>query len=214
MRRSISQNKLEEIWKSVPPDYYQKGIKKNLFQRLWHAGKLKAVLSQIESEPKTILDVGCASGWFLSQLQQVFPQTKCIGVDVYSEAVKYGQKIYHRLTLKTADIHKLPFTHHAFDLTICTEVLEHVVNPSQVLREIKRVTKPNGEIIIEMDSGNWLFRLIWSFWTELKGKVWTSAHIQTFDAKKLKRTIEKAGLKIEHEKFFNFGMAVVYKCRP
>lgn len=71
---------LKEILEEVPPDYYQKGVKNNLLQRLWHTGKLKAVIKFIIREPKKILDVGCASGWFLNKVSENCKYAKCYGV--------------------------------------------------------------------------------------------------------------------------------------
>lgn len=204
---------LEEIWHQVPENYYQKGVKKNFLQRSWHLGKLKAVLELIDqenSEPISILDVGCASGWFLSEVSSRYPKAKCTGVDVYKKAINYGKKTYKNLRLIQADAHKLPFPEKSFDLIICTEVLEHVVNPKQVLKEIKRVLNPRGIAIVELDSGSILFRLIWFWWTNLRHGVWRDSHIHAFNLKKLKRLILDAGFHIKKEKTFNYSMAVAF----
>jgi SAM-dependent methyltransferase len=42
----------------------------------------------------------------------------------------------------------LPFEVASFDTVVCTEVLEHVPEPAQVVREIARVLKPNGYVIL------------------------------------------------------------------
>src|SRR3989344_3527667 len=100
---------LEEIWHDVPPDYYQKGVKNNILQRQWHQGKLKATLSLAPSDPKKILDVGCASGWFLSEIARKYNNAECTGIDVYDDAIEYGKKKYKKLNLVRADGHKIPF---------------------------------------------------------------------------------------------------------
>jgi ubiquinone/menaquinone biosynthesis C-methylase UbiE len=207
----INSRRLEKIWSEVPLDYYQKAVKTNLLQATWHKNKLKNVVKLIPRPPKSILDVGCASGWFLSRLKGCFPNSTCTGVDVYQKAIYFGIKTYPRLKLRVADAHNLPFADHSFDLTVSTEVLEHVVNPSRAIREMKRVTVPGGTVIIEMDSGNWLFNSVWFIWTKLKGQVWNEAHIQTFNTQLL---IQKTGLKIKKTQSFNLGMAVVFQCVP
>ena len=83
---------LEEIWDQVPPDYYQNGIKRNFLQYFWHTRKLKSIIDIVDIEPNNILDVGCASGWFLSEISLVYPKAKCTGVDVYKKAIDYGRE--------------------------------------------------------------------------------------------------------------------------
>lgn len=208
-----SSKELEEIWHQVPLDYYQKGVRKNILQRLWHTGKLKTVIGLAEKTkifPKNILDVGCASGWFLSKIHSKYPKSNCIGVDVYKEAIYYGKRRYKNLKLLHADVHKIPFKNNHFDIVICTEVLEHVVSPENVLREIRRVLARDGIAIIEMDTGNFLFKAAWYWWTNLRRGVWRDSHIHAFDAAKLEKMIINNGFSIIKRKIFNFTMAVAF----
>ena len=204
---------LNKILEEVTIDYYQKGIKKNLLQRLWHHGKLNIVKKLIDFNPNKVLDVGCASGWFLNELLSSYPSSKFFGVDAYKQAINYGKKKYKKLVLTHADAHSLPFNNNTFDLVICTEVLEHVVHPDKVLKEIKRILRRNGIGIIEMDSGNWLFTIVWYWWTHIKNGVWKHAHLHIFNTNKLNVIIKQSGLRIIKKHFFNFGMAVVFKVK-
>lgn len=207
------EKELEEIWHQVPVDYYQKGVEKNILQHMWHTKKLKIILDLIHSAdttPKDILDVGCASGWFLSKIKEEYPKAKCSGVDVYKRSIEYGKKLYTSLHLYYADAHRLPFPDKSFDTVICTEVLEHVVDPKKVLEEIKRVLTSDGIAIIEMDTGNFLFRLIWHWWTHVRNGVWRDSHIHFFDTNKLENLIQKTGFSIKSKKLFNATMAVAF----
>lgn len=203
----------EEIWDQVPPDYYQEGVKKNIFQWIWHSNKLRNVLTSIKEEnsnPSTILDVGAASGWFLHELKKKFDNADCTGIDVYGKAIDYGKKKYKDIKLLRADAHKLPFKDESFEVIVCCEVLEHVENSEAVIREMKRVLKKNGSIIVEIDTENFLFKIVWYFWTTLRKGVWRDSHVHSFGVKKLKTLFIKEGLKIKSMKIFNFSMAVVF----
>lgn len=208
--------KLEKIWHQVPLDYYQQGVKKSLLQKLWHTGKLNAVARLIKEKntyPKKILDVGCASGWFLSRVHKRYPKADCSGIDVYKKAVEYGKKEYPKLRLFYADGHKMPFENNFFDVVICTEVLEHVVSPEKVLKEIERVLTKDGIAIIQMDTGNFLFKAAWYWWTNLRRGVWRDSHIHAFDAAKLEKMIKNNGFSIVGRRVFNFTMAVAFLVR-
>lgn len=196
------------VIEQVPVDYYQNGIQKNILQKIWHTNKLKTIVSLIPLRPKTILDVGCASGWFLSQISKSYPEALSIGVDVYDKALSYGKKHYPHISFRKSNAEKLPFRSHSFDLVISTEVLEHVENPKKMISEIYRVTKPQGYAIIELDSGNKLFALVWHLWTHLQGKVWNHAHLHIFTPDKLIQLLKDSGFIVQKKKIFNWTMAM------
>lgn len=84
---------MQNIWEKVPLDYYQKGVQKNILQNLWHRGKIKVTENLlIGVKVQKLLDVGCASGWFLSQIAKKHRKAKFSGIDIYKEAIIYGKK--------------------------------------------------------------------------------------------------------------------------
>ena len=209
----LTKKQLNKIWNQPPVDYYQNGVERSILQKKWHLGKLRATLGLMQSydlKPKKVLDVGCASGWFLNEIAAVYPNAKYYGVDVYEDAVKYGNRTYKQLNLKVSDAHMLPYASKTFDLVVCTEVLEHVIDPDNVLKEIKRVLTDDGIAIIEMDSGNLLFRTIWYWWTNVRHGVWENSHLHLFNTEKLLTVILDSGLRIIKKKTFNYSMAVVF----
>lgn len=206
---------LKKIWAQVPPDYYQTRIGKNLLQRYWHAQKVLTFKKIIERKKFTkILDDGCASGNMANEISKIFPKAKITGIDVYGKAINFGKNKYPHLNFFIADAHKLPFKNKSFDLVICYETIEHVVDPAKVLREIKRVVKKDGIAIIAMDSGNWTFRLVWWVWEKTAGKVWQNAHLHPFKHQELEEVIKEAGLRITKKHFSHFGMEVSFVVKP
>lgn len=212
---------LEEIWRQVPPNYYQNGVKNNLFQWIWHSWKwismenfLKKLNEQTLSfgnkNPSKILDVGCASGFLTSQIANFFPSSESFGVDSYKKAIKFGQKLYPNIKFRYADAHKLPFKDRSFDLITCIETLEHLEDPKGAICEMYRVLKNDGYILIGQDTDNLLFKIIWMIWTKRSGKVWHNSHLHPYNPKQLEKLIKECGLKIIKKKFSHFGMEVFF----
>lgn len=202
---------LKKIVYRVPINYYDRGIKTNILQNIWHNHKFRMFQKiVISNKYKNILDVGCASGLMTNKIAQIFPESKITGVDIYNPGIKYARKKYKHLKFITCDVHKLPFPDNFFDLIVCYETIEHVVDPFQVFKELQRVAKKNASIIIAMDSGNLLFRLVWFFWENTKGKVWKGAHLHPFHNNQLEKLIKKVKFRKISKKFSHFGMEVIF----
>lgn len=207
----MQNHKLYRIWDQVPVTYYQKGVRSNFFQWLWHSHKVnlaKKILLKIKFN--NCLDVGCASGHMISQIYSLYPHAEYFGIDIYDKAIAYAGKTYPHIKFKTAAADKLPFKNNAFDLILFYETIEHVEDPGSCLKEIKRVIKANGTLILTMDSGSLLFRLIWFIWENTKGKIWQGAHLHPFHHRELEQLIKNSGFKIKDKIFSFFGMEVTF----
>lgn len=93
-----------------------------------------------------ILEVGCGGGHVLS----LFKQAKLTGVDVSGEMLAKARRNLagYDFELKKGDIADVELADASFDGIVCTEVLEHVVDPEHVLRNIQRLVKPTGRVVI------------------------------------------------------------------
>lgn len=95
-------------------------------------------------EDKRILDVGCGVGAFVRRLREYSPYV--YGMDVDAERVIEGGKEVPNLALSVAE--HLPYVDEAFDVVLLHEVLEHVTNDRETLKEVNRVLAPGGQAII------------------------------------------------------------------
>ena len=212
-KKIVSEKQLEDIWKKVPVNYYQAGIKNNIFQRLYHKGRTRSIIETLQTngiESGKVLDVGCASGWLLSEIASEFPNLEYLGIDVYKKALAYGRQTYPNIRFILADAHTLPFSKKSFDIVTCINVLEHVINPEKIMREIHRVLRPNSVAIIGMDSENVLFRIIWLLWTKMNGRVWKHTHLHRFTPKALEKLFQKTGFTVRKKSFYNVGLDIIY----
>lgn len=211
----ISRKKLKDIWSQVPPDYYDRG---NLLQKLWHNRKLNQVIKLLPKQKGggrlKVLDIGCNSALLTNAVSEVLKRSKITGLDSYKGAIDFARSKYSHINFVVADAHKLPFKDKSFDIIICTETLEHVVDPKKSLEEMVRVLKADARAIISMDSGSPLFHLIWRVWTKGRGKVWQNAHLHEFNAKILEQLIKGSGFKIQKKIKSHLGMAVTFLVVP
>lgn len=198
------------LHKNVPPDWYARSIRENVLQRFWHTTRFCEIGKLINSNGGKILDIGSADGTFTKIVLDKSKADKVVGIDVLETSVKYAKKRFARsrkMSFRVADAHNLPFRDKEFDGVICLETLEHVEDPGLVVREMKRVLKEDGYILILVPAENWLFRfIVWPLWTLGPGKIWKDTHLSHFSSNQVLEVIEAQGLKIVENKKFLLGM--------
>lgn len=98
---------------------------------------------------KRVLDVGCGVGYGTAFLADKGAR-EVVGLDRSAEAVQYANKHYtgRQFRFTVRDCTKLPYSRSSFDVAVCLELIEHVEDCDSVMREIRRVLKPNGLLVI------------------------------------------------------------------
>lgn len=105
----------------------------------WHL--LRAIRQFAPRLKGNLLDFGCGSKPYRSLFPHVGQYT---GVDIENEGHPHENEAIDVFY----DGRHLPFSDAHFDSVLCSEVLEHVPNPDEIITEIHRVMKPQGKILI------------------------------------------------------------------
>jgi SAM-dependent methyltransferase len=101
------------------------------------------------------LDVGCGAGhWGRTVLSHLPPQASMVGVDREPKFLALAQQqaqargLAERLSFVEGSLEALPFADDRFDLVTCQMVLIHVADAEGALREMIRVTRPGGLVVV------------------------------------------------------------------
>lgn len=141
----------EYVAKTTPmrTHYYSK----NPIERwLWQKKKqiIKDMLGRISYA--RVIDIGCGDGGLLEVVRRDCPYT---GIDIsptqlssFRHFLKENKRNHVRLV--QCDITTLPFPDNNFDLAFACDVLEHVLEPKKVLKEIFRVVKKGGFVVFSI----------------------------------------------------------------
>ena len=141
-----------------------------------------------------ILDVGCGSGANSAQLAA--KGHRLVGVDFSQAAIeKYQARGFQG---RVADIESgLDFDDASFDLVFCSEVIEHMQSPSQVVAEMRRVLKPGGALVLSTpNSAFWLYRLLGVFGYTVS-ELQHPKHLQYFSRRSLLQLLTRSDLRPE-----------------
>ncbi len=101
-----------------------------------------------------LLDIGAGTGALSKKLQED-------GFDVIACDLQTQNFLPKDIPFQAADLNKtFPFEENTFDYVTGTEVIEHLENPWHLVRELHRITKPNGVVILSTPNlHNWYVRL-------------------------------------------------------
>jgi SAM-dependent methyltransferase len=167
----------------------------------WFAGRRRIIAEFVgrvcremkEPRPK-ILDVGCGTGANLQMLSQ-FGAAE--GVDVSPDALDFCRS--RGLTrVKQGVAEHLPFADAAFDLVTGLDVVEHLDDDIAGLREMRRVLRPDGRVVLFVPA----FMFLWGVQDDI------SHHRRRYTLPELTEKLGAAGLKVERASYANITFFV------
>jgi SAM-dependent methyltransferase len=104
---------------------------------------------------EAFLDAGCGDGRYLAALADELPARRA-GCDISERILETARETVRReggaAELVRANLEALPFPDEAFDLVLSVQVIEHVLDASRTIRELARVLRPGGRLILSTDS--------------------------------------------------------------
>ncbi len=213
----------EEVEELYPENYYtheitretvgRKLIQKAKKSRIGKALGFYAYLHGVA--PGRLLDVGCGSGYYLNEMRELGWRVE--GLDPDEHAVRVAQEIYG-LKVNLGTLEDIRLESDSFDVITVNHVLEHVLDPVQLIQECNRILKPNGLLLVSTPNYDSLgHRIFRDRWLSLD----VPRHLYLFSEKNLKEMARSCGfgeIKLETairgaREVFLYGLGVMDRLR-
>jgi malonyl-CoA O-methyltransferase len=131
-------------WKIKTTFNYEVGIFSDTIDE--NDGRFQEVISfSGDLNGKKVIDVGCGKGRFLRIIKSKFPNAKLYGIDISEEMLSFCPDGTETICGSILDIR---FPDAYFDCVLCVEALEHAIRVESAIKEMVRILKPGGKILI------------------------------------------------------------------
>lgn len=163
-----------------------------------------------------LLDIGCATGEFLAEMEQ-HAGWECFGVEPVAFAANLARQ-NTKAQIFEGTLQEARYPDQSFDVVTLWDVLEHIPDPVGVIRETHRILKPGGLLILRVpDPESFTGRLFGRHWVALDAP----RHLYHFPRSMMKARLERenfhrvtsTSLSSEHFVFFGSLAIVFYQLR-
>ncbi len=130
---------------SLLRDYIQeRNDRKKSYNKLYQA-RLQLIEKFYPKQGK-LLDIGCAAGFFLEAAKSRGWETH--GLDVMPDYIQFAREELHQENVHCNTLEKMEYSKGSFDVVTLWDLIEHVKVPLATLKEINRVLRPGGLVVI------------------------------------------------------------------
>lgn len=162
------------------------GLKSSRERR--NARKLR-LLENIQGHKGRLLDIGCGLGLFVKSASDRGWEAE--GVDLDKDMIDYGRETLH-VNLHNADLPDVKFPDNHFDAITMFNLLDHIREPKDFLKEVERILKPGGIIYLNVhDAEGWKAKKNGANW----GAYCPPGHLYYYSHNALKVLLNEVGLK-------------------
>ena len=146
----------------------------------------------------SLLDVGCGTGSLLYQLSNSHPQAHLTGIDPCPEMLAIARgRLASTIELKQGWAEEIPYSDDTFDLVVSCNVFHYIRQPVAALREMLRVLRPAGKLVITDWCDDYLACRIFDWYLRRSN----AAHFRTYRIRECRDLLDDAGateITIEH----------------
>jgi SAM-dependent methyltransferase len=162
---------------------------------------------------ESFLDAGCGDGRHLVAVGR--SAGRLTGLDISERILATARRALEaeglEADLRQGNLEALPFPDGEFDLVLCTQVIEHLLEPERGAAELARVLRPGGRLVLTTDNSRTLSRVLNAPRTGLVLLLRGRKHAfefphASFTIREVLDLVESAGLEAERVETFRFHL--------
>jgi len=193
-------NKVQEYFNSKAENYDKVHFTDNSIRFIFERKRFEMVNRQLKSKGK-ILDAACGTGHYIANLNKDFNH---YGADISDEMVNICKGKGMENIVKSS-FESLPFDDNFFESVICVNAFQYSKNPKKALKELLRVTKDKGILVITL----WNSRSIRNFIRSILASLFIKNNIEDrhvfYSEEKFLSLISEYNINISNIEYYNFG---------
>lgn len=164
----------------------------------WYVGRrriihslVQKICNKLDKRDPRILDVGCGTG---ANLKMLATCGRAEGVDISPQAVEFCRQ-RGLDSVKLGAIEHLPYENDSFELVTALDVIEHLDDDVAGLREMRRVLRRNGRLLLFVPA----FMFLWGVQDDV------SNHRRRYTLPQLLSAVKEAGFSVESASYANIS---------
>ncbi|PIR72399.1 MAG: hypothetical protein COU42_01470 [Candidatus Nealsonbacteria bacterium CG10_big_fil_rev_8_21_14_0_10_36_24] len=175
------------------PNVIEQTFKSSKFyKRIFYSNRVDKVMEMLDIEPQDkILELACGEGYYTRQIAAV--TLNLIATDISQHYLDKSKSYnpYKIIDYACCPVEELPFADNSFDKILMSEVIEHLLDWRSGIKEIKRVLKPGGKLIITTPNKYSYLNLLCHLRARIRNRPFDEEHIKEFSRKELEKSLEK-----------------------
>lgn len=128
-------------------------------KNFWFRSRNRIIIYAIQHyfpHAQTFLEIGCGTGFVLQGIEKHLPHLTTSGSEIFTEGLKFATERLCKTNLFQMDARNIPFTNE-FDIIGAFDVIEHIQQDEDVIRQMYVATRNGGGIILTVPQHPWLW---------------------------------------------------------
>lgn len=173
------------------------------FSRVFRDAWFERLLAGTEPGPgKAVLDAGCGSGVILSDLAGRFGTV--LGLDLSFEMLSSIERADAPTTgILLGDMRSIPLPDCSVDVAICRGSLCHVDDMAAAVRELERILKPGGTLVVSEPSTDSLLLRVPRAVITRRSKLFKPSH-RAYASRQFRKLFKEVGLRVVRQEYFGY----------